>query len=303
MTLDIKRHVASVHLFDKSLKEMKKHGTDDLPVQFYETSFTNFDEFYTHWHSEIEIIYIVSGKINVKINHQSFDIEKNQFVVISKGALHSIHKHSLANENTKFITLIFDLNMLSSLNREYTQKELIEKVDNQQYFINRIISTTDDIYNSIYSLFFQIYATFKKKELYYQIEIKGLLHLLIANILKQKNPITIEIKSRPKINISKVIDVITTNLDKQFTIEGLAKTVRYSEAYLMREFKKATNSTIFEFINKQKIERAKIMLTSTEDNVSLIAYKSGYNNVNYFIKKFKQYVGTTPFDYRKAQRS
>lgn len=303
MSLDIKSLIVGEHLFDKSLKELKTHGSPDFPVQFYESAFIDYNEFYTHWHPEIEVIYINSGKMKIKINHQSFDVDKESFVIISKGALHSIHDHPLSDEITKFTTLIFDLNMLSSINREYTQKTLVEKVDNYEFFLNGIIKKDSEVYDNVFKLFFEIYDSYKQRKPNYQIEIKGLLHLFIYHILNQKDQIVVEIKKRPKINISHVIDIITTNLDKKFTIQELAQAARYNEAYLMREFKKATNYTIIEFINKQKIEKSKVMLTSTEDNVSIIANKAGYNNVNYFIRKFKEQEGITPFEYRKTQRT
>lgn len=43
MSIDIKRHVVEKHLFDRLLMETKKHGTEELPVQFYEGAFIGFE--------------------------------------------------------------------------------------------------------------------------------------------------------------------------------------------------------------------------------------------------------------------
>ena len=127
MSIDIKRHVVEKHLFDRSLMETKKHGTEELPVQFYEGAFIGFDEFSTHWHREIEMIKVISGEMIVKMNHQPFEVKKDDYVFISKGTLHSIHKSPTTKETVRFQTLIFDLYLLSSVLREYSQKQIIEK--------------------------------------------------------------------------------------------------------------------------------------------------------------------------------
>ncbi len=52
------------------------------------------------------------------------------------------------------------------------------------------------------------------------------------------------------------------------------------------------------YISKQRIERAKILLKETDDSVIDIAFKVGFNNVTYFNRIFKKYLNTTPSEFR-----
>lgn len=303
MSIDIKRHVVEKHLFDRSLMETKKHGTEELPVQFYEGAFIGFDEFSTHWHREIEMIKVISGEMIVKMNHQPFEVKKDDYVFISKGTLHSIHKSPTTKETVRFQTLIFDLYLLSSVLREYSQKQIIEKVDKNALILNCIVSKESPQYEIVDQTFKTIKKTYDERKPHYEVMIKGLLHVLMFYILNENSNLSQSLKQRPKINISKAIDVITTNIGNTYTIAELASTVCYSEAYFMREFKKSMGMTVTEFINKERIKQAKVLLSNTDENIAMIAVKCGYNNISYFNKCFKKEMNQTPFEYRKHHRN
>ncbi len=55
-----------------------------------------------------------------------------------------------------------------------------------------------------------------------------------------------------------------------------------------------------EYINLQKINKAKDLLTRTDKNIKRIAYDVGIQDEKYFMRLFKKYMGLTPTDFRKA---
>lgn len=81
-------------------------------------------------------------------------------------------------------------------------------------------------------------------------------------------------------------------------IPQIAKTFQYNEQYIGRLFKKKTQMSFSNYISKQRIERAKILLKETDDSVIDIAFKVGFNNVTYFNRIFKKYLNTTPSEFR-----
>jgi AraC-like DNA-binding protein len=69
--------------------------------------------------------------------------------------------------------------------------------------------------------------------------------------------------------------------------------------YLSRLFKKVSGYTFKEYLILQRIANAKSLLVYTDYNVTQICMKSGFNNVNHFIRTFKKQEGITPYQYRK----
>lgn len=99
--------------------------------------------------------------------------------------------------------------------------------------------------------------------------------------------------------IRKCCDYIELNLDKKIRAADLATLVGYTEYYLTEKFKKETGLPISSYIRFAKIERAKILLTSTDLSVQEIAERLAFTTPNYFIHCFKEVTGYSPAQYRK----
>jgi len=65
-----------------------------------------------------------------------------------------------------------------------------------------------------------------------------------------------------------------------------------------RRFKKATSNTVAEYIQRVKIEVAKMSLETTRDNVNEAMYKVGYTDPKAFRVSFKKITGLSPMEYR-----
>lgn len=97
-----------------------------------------------------------------------------------------------------------------------------------------------------------------------------------------------------------VVCHIDNNLHSSLTVDGLAREANLSKYYFCRHFRKHIGMTPMKFVLSRRVEIAKKMLQQRNDlNISMIAFKVGYLNVNNFIKAFKNLTGLTPFSYRK----
>jgi transcriptional regulator GlxA family with amidase domain len=99
-------------------------------------------------------------------------------------------------------------------------------------------------------------------------------------------------------NIKKAQAFIETNFQNKITVDELADMVSLSRRNLERRFKKATANTVVEYIQKVKIEAAKMSLESSRDNVNEVMYKVGYTDTKAFRNTFKRITGLSPVQYR-----
>ena len=99
--------------------------------------------------------------------------------------------------------------------------------------------------------------------------------------------------------IQKCCDYIELSLDRKIRTADLAALVGYTEYYLTEKFKKETGQSVSSYIRYAKVERAKVLLESTELSVREIADKLAFNTVNYFIQSFRDTTGYSPAQYRK----
>ncbi|MBQ8160579.1 MAG: helix-turn-helix transcriptional regulator [Clostridia bacterium] len=102
--------------------------------------------------------------------------------------------------------------------------------------------------------------------------------------------------------VQKCCDYIELSLDRKISTADLAGLVGYTEYYLTEKFKKETGRSVSSYIRDAKIERAKMLLQTTDLPVSEIAVRLAFNTPNYFIHCFHDVVGCTPAQYRKVQQ-
>lgn len=100
--------------------------------------------------------------------------------------------------------------------------------------------------------------------------------------------------------IGPVLDFIHANYsDTSLTNESIAIQFNYHPYYLSQLIKRATGHTLHQYLIAYRIKMAKKKLITTDDAISIIAWKSGFLSTAYFIKTFKEQVGVTPNVYRK----
>ena len=102
--------------------------------------------------------------------------------------------------------------------------------------------------------------------------------------------------------VQKCCDYIELSLDRKIRIADLAALAGYTEYYLSDKFKKETGRSINRYICEAKVERARVLLLSTDMPVREIAESLAFNTVNYFIRCFHDILGCSPAQYRKEHR-
>lgn len=111
----------------------------------------------------------------------------------------------------------------------------------------------------------------------------------------------IDIKERNKLDgpIEKAIVYIDANISNQLSLKEVAGHVHLNPSYFSVLFKEQTNITFSEYVTRNRIQKAKKLLLTTNLTVNEIAEKVGYSTPKYFIKIFKEYEGITPSKYKR----
>lgn len=99
-------------------------------------------------------------------------------------------------------------------------------------------------------------------------------------------------------SIRKAQEYIEHNFQEKITVEEIASMLALGRRNLERRFKKATANSIMEYIQRVKIEAAKLSLESSRENVNEVMYKVGYADRKAFRTTFKKITGLSPVQYR-----
>ena len=90
-----------------------------------------------------------------------------------------------------------------------------------------------------------------------------------------------------------------------YIMEGeamLANVATFTKTYFIQLFKQEFAQTPVQYINRKKVERAQLMLFTSDCSVKEVAYKLGFSDYGYFIRLFRKMTGITPQEYRRKLR-
>lgn len=109
-------------------------------------------------------------------------------------------------------------------------------------------------------------------------------------------------EDKAEATIAKLKRYIEENLGGELTRSVLAGQMYLSEDYITRLFIRETGRTLPVYIARRRMEKAAKLLRESTDPISKIAMEVGYSNFSYFSKTFRDYVGSTPNEYRAKYR-
>jgi AraC-like DNA-binding protein len=99
------------------------------------------------------------------------------------------------------------------------------------------------------------------------------------------------------------MNVIYENIFNDISVEMLAEQTNRSLTSFKKEFRRLFNAPPHRWIIEQRLDRAKIMLSSTSRTVSVIGAECAFANISHFIKLFKQRYNETPASFRRNYTS
>jgi AraC-like DNA-binding protein len=98
--------------------------------------------------------------------------------------------------------------------------------------------------------------------------------------------------------VRRLLTELSSNCDRQWTLQQMADRCGIRRTYLNTVFQKLTGSTPMEYLASLRIAKAKTLLRDTKGKVIDIALECGFGSSQYFSNTFKQVCGMTPSEYR-----
>ena len=103
--------------------------------------------------------------------------------------------------------------------------------------------------------------------------------------------------------LSSAISYMETNLDKNLSIEDIAKHLNVGRSSFAKKFKATFNIPPHKYLLKLKLSKAEMLLEMSEYNISEISEQRGFTDNYIFSKIFKKHYGISPNAYRKLRKS
>jgi len=131
-----------------------------------------------------------------------------------------------------------------------------------------------------------------------QVESAGIIFQLLSRFIECATPKDAASDSR----IQQVLRHIRRHIYEPLTVPALADVACLSASHLIRLFRKETGLTPLQYVNIKKMEKAQLMLLTSDTPVKNIILQLGFSDPSYFDRLFRRQVGMTPVQYRERNR-
>lgn len=111
-----------------------------------------------------------------------------------------------------------------------------------------------------------------------------------------------DVAALPNWRLKRVVDFMDCNAEKQIKLADLARIAGLSRMHFAAQFRKATGQRPHEYLLRRRVEKAKVMLTTTSQPIAEVALTVGFNSQAHLTDMFKRFVGLTPHRWRECNR-
>lgn len=288
------------------LKEISEHGNSLFPfaVHFTNHRSDRIITIHTHWHREMEILYILTGEMEVVIERQRFLAKEGDILFIPPNLIHGAVKHQ--NSECAFFALVFDSFFVESHLSDQIQQSYFDPILNHS--AQHIVHATSETPNlvALQEHISEIIESFALKQNYYELILKAHLLLFFKELYTEKdklfhyNAIQENKDELTSYKCKRILLYIEENYKNHITLKEVSDHMGYSREHFCRFFKKNFKMSFFSYLNIMRIRKAEYLLLHSQLKIIDIALECGFDDPNYFTTVFKAETRLTPTEYRKS---
>ena len=277
------------------LKEAAVHGSKEYPVAIYDLQNIG-SSFHVslHWHEELEIVYVYEGPLYLTIENTDYIGRQGDIFIVNPKEIHKMH---VQTPGVRYGTLLFSIKSLLFLENDEATRKYLQPLTVGEVLFSHILQDSE-LRKKIFTLIIDIVSMNKEKVPAYRFGTKALLlqilFLLYNGHLEKTHPIM----NKNSILNREIISYIGERYTTDITLSEISDHFHMSYKYFSRYFKNNFNTTLSDYVMKLRLERAELLLGTTELSVSEVCLQTGFNNISFFIRSFKKAYGMTPLQYR-----
>ena len=277
----------------------QEHGNTLFPYNTYLCSIPlDFSEIPTHWHNEIELIYVKKGMGTITVDFRSYSIKAPALFFILPGQMHAISQYE--TERMEYENILFHPKLLYSAGADTTEQTFLRPLLQGKFQIPVLFVPEMENYKEVVSPIDACDEISRDKPTGYEIFIKGQLYLFFYRLISFYPNEVGKGKNRKHLEkIKPVIKYIEKNYSKRISIEEMASECGVSQAHFMRFFKDTIGMSFVTYLNHYRLTMAAKLLRGTTKSVLEISEEVGFSNLSHFNREFKKKYQFTPLSYRK----
>ena len=241
------------------------------------------------------LILCKQGKCHLNIDMREYLLEENTICTVLPG---SIVLCTEASDDLLFFSLFFTIDFLAEMPR-IKSISFAERI--KQYPMQRISSEEIIDFSSYFSLIER--QNQSRQHPFAGNAVKGLIYSLFSEVSSIYYMLETTREDTPSSRQNEILNQFFLllrehSIDKK-EVSFYADKMCLTPKYLSSSIKKITGNSVFEWINKSTIIRAKVLLKTNNKSIAQISEELNFPNPSFFSRFFKKHTGLKPNEYRQ----
>lgn len=232
-----------------------------------------------HWHEHIELLCVEAGALRVNIQGSWVTALPGELVVVNAGEIHSIPEK---DAETLYACLI-------------PQKPLCVRsgLPVEEIRLCHLIQDSDCA-----GIFRSLMQELRDKPLYYKADVQARLVSFLVQLARchgmERRERSHHSRASKEYMVKRAVEYLQENFTQPISTGDVCAYLGFDKSYICNTFKEITGTTVLEYLNMMRCERARELILSGELSIAQSAAASGFRHWSYFTKTYKKYIGRLP---------
>lgn len=238
-----------------------------------------------HTHNHAELFFVVGGQGSFQLQNRQFSVGSRDLVIINSGVLHT----ELSQSGSPMEYIVLGVDSLEVL------------ADTSGCVQSHFYTGWDEVVRCLRLMLQEV----RNGQPGHQFICQHLLEVILLWLLRQDN-LTLTAAAADR-RSSRECDLVRRYIDDHFkenlTLDQLAALAHINKYHLVHTFRKEYNTSPISYQISRRIQESRMLLVSTDFNLSQIAQILGFSSLSYFSQSFRRLEGISPMEYLKRNRS
>lgn len=280
------------------LVERVQYDYAECPVYIRRSMLSTFPTFSAanHWHDDVELILVLSGRMNYHVNGQVVTIHEGEGIFVNAMQMHYGFSRTL--DDCDYICVIF--HPLALGGGAVVRRDFVEPVTSNTAMPFLLLSPRDDWGREILDSILGIYT--ERHSPAAVLGVQGHIFRIWKNLCEHA-PRGGESDSRARRELDalkEMVRFIQLHYAEKVTLDDIASAGRVCQSKCCSLFRKYLESTPNGYLIDYRISKAGELLRSSELSITEIGGIVGFGGASYFAETFRARMGCSPKQYRRA---
>ena len=270
-------------------------------LAYYYKQWSNYTMAY-HQHNSTEIMYLISGSCVVEVRDESggdkpFRLKRGELILLDAGVPHRLIVED--GSSCRMLNVEFGFTeyggVAPSVGRLAREEEALAELL-QSPFDSLVLTDQEEVFHVLKALVLELDQQGRKGS--------SMVHLLFSELLLRLSRLrreSLPASGQPsQLYVRRAVEFLHQNYDRSIHVKEVAFSVNIHPGYLHRIFRAHTGLTLTDYLNRLRMEKARMLLGQSEIPVAEIADYVGISSRQYFHLLFKKYAGCTPIEFRNS---